>query len=116
MMERQLKTATLVILAGLSLILCSGTALLAADESDLVQQRNQVREMAHEGLCALYEVQPGARYAIEHAAGYGVFSIYGVKIFFAGGMTGKGLVHDNRTHRDDFMKWSRRRRGWASGP
>ena len=81
MMERHLKTAMTVIFAGLSLILCSSTALLAADESDLVQQRNQVREMAHEGLSALYEVQPGARYAIEHAAGYGVFSVMGVKIF-----------------------------------
>ena len=28
---------------------------------------------------------PGARYAIEHAAGYGVFSVMGIKIFFAGG-------------------------------
>jgi len=30
-------------------------------------------------------IPPGARYAIEHAAGYGVFSVMGIKIFFAGG-------------------------------
>ena len=92
-----MKIAMTGFLAVLALIFCCSTAVLAADESDIVQQRNQVREMAREGLSALYEAQPGARYAIEHAAGYGVFSVMGVKIFFAGGTTGKGLVHDNRT-------------------
>jgi lipid-binding SYLF domain-containing protein len=60
--------------------------------------------MAHESLAALYEVQPAARYAIEHAAGYGAFSTFGIKIFFAGGTTGKGVVVNRRTHRDVFMK------------
>jgi lipid-binding SYLF domain-containing protein len=114
-MESRLKKTMTVFLAGLALILCSSAAVLAADESDIIQQRNQVREMAREGLSALYEAQPGARYAIEHAAGYGVFSIYGIKIFFAGGMTGKGLVHDNRTHRDDFMKMVQAQAGLGFG-
>jgi lipid-binding SYLF domain-containing protein len=113
--ERHLERAMTAFLASLALIFCCSSAVLAADESDIVQQRNQVREMAREGLSALYEAQPGARYAIEHAAGYGVFSIYGVKIFFAGGMTGKGLVHDNRTHRDTFMKMVQAQAGLGFG-
>jgi lipid-binding SYLF domain-containing protein len=113
-MERCLNGAMAAFLAVLALIFC-GSSIVLADENDIIQQRNQVREMAREGLSALYEAQPGARYAIEHAAGYGVFSIYGIKIFFAGGMTGKGLVHDNRTHRDDFMKMVQAQAGLGFG-
>jgi lipid-binding SYLF domain-containing protein len=74
------------------------------DDMALVQKRLEVREMAQESLAALYEIQPAARYAIEHAAGYGAFSTFGIKIFFAGGTTGKGVVVNRRTHRDVFMK------------
>ena len=74
------------------------------DEAALVQKRNEVREMARESLAALYEVAPAARRAVEHAAGYAALSTFGIKIFFAGGTTGKGVVVNNRTHRDIFMK------------
>jgi lipid-binding SYLF domain-containing protein len=74
------------------------------DEAAIVQKRNEVREMARESLAALYEVAPGARHAVEHAAGYAAFSTFGIKIFFAGGTTGKGVAVNNRTHRDIFMK------------
>ena len=114
-MERRLATAMRMILASLLLVLCCSTAVLAADDSDIVHQRNQVREMAREGLSALYEAQPAARHAVGHSAGYGVFSVYGVKIFFAGGMSGKGLVHDNRTRRDTFMKMVQAQAGLGFG-
>ena len=114
-MQRKGMQAAKWALWGLLLYICTVTPAPAADESDIVQQRNQVREMAREGLSALYEIQPAARYAIEHAAGYGVFSVMGLKIFFAGGMTGKGLVHDHRTHRDTFMKMVQAQAGLGFG-
>ena len=67
----------------------SGPAF-AQDESVLVQRRNEVREVVHDSLAALYEAAPGTRVAIERAAGYGVFSTFGLKIFFGGGTTGRG--------------------------
>ena len=81
-----------------------GNLAFAQDDSALVQKRNEVREVMHESLAALYETAPQARTVIEHAAGYGVFSTFGIKIFFAGGTTGKGVVINNFTHRDTFMK------------
>ena len=33
-----------------------------------------------------------------------MFSTFGVKLFFAGGTTGKGVVVNNRTQRQTFMK------------
>jgi lipid-binding SYLF domain-containing protein len=82
----------------------SGNLASAQDDSALVQKRNEVREMVHDSLAALYEVSPGARVVVERAAGYGVFSTFGLKIFFAGGTTGKGVVINNFTRRDTFMK------------
>ena len=43
------------------------------------------------------------RRVIDRAAGYAVFSTFGVKLFFAGGTTGKGMVVNQRTHRQTFM-------------
>jgi lipid-binding SYLF domain-containing protein len=90
----------------LSLILvglCSIT-LFAMEEKEILQERYRVREMGLDALSSLYELQPGARSAIEYAAGYGVFSTFGIKIFFAGGTTGKGFVHNNRTNRYTYMR------------
>jgi len=74
------------------------------NESRIIQARQQVREVAQDGLASLYEFNPAARRSIERAAGYGVFSTFGVKLFFAGGTTGKGMVVNQRTGRQTFMK------------
>lgn len=74
------------------------------NEGKIIQGRHQVREMAQDALATLYEVAPGTRRAIERAAGYAVFSTFGVKLFFAGGTTGKGVVVNERTTRQTFMK------------
>ena len=74
------------------------------NESKIIQARVQVREMAQDALATLYEIAPNTRRVIERAAGYAVFSTFGVKLFFAGGTTGKGMVVNKRTQRQTFMK------------
>ena len=73
-------------------------------ESKIIQARQQVREMSQDALATLYEVAPGTRRIVDRAAGYAVFSTFGVKLFFAGGTTGKGVVVNQRTQRQTFMK------------
>jgi lipid-binding SYLF domain-containing protein len=73
-------------------------------ESKIIQGRQQVREMSRDALATLYELLPGARHAVESAAGYATFSTFGIKLFFAGGTTGKGMVVNKRTSRQTFMK------------
>lgn len=73
-------------------------------EAKIIQGRHQVREMSQDALASLYEVAPSARRTIEPSAGYAVFSTFGIKLFFAGGTTGKGMVVNLRTHRQTFMK------------
>lgn len=85
------------------------------NESAVIQARHQVREMAHDALASLYEILPGAQSAIERSAGYAVFSTFGVKLFFAGGTTGKGLVVNKRTGRQTFMKMAQVQGGLGFG-
>ncbi len=44
------------------------------------QRQTQAREMANKTLSRLYAVQPTAEAAIQDAAGYAVFSNFGMKI------------------------------------
>jgi lipid-binding SYLF domain-containing protein len=76
----------------------------APNEEKIIQAREQVREMAQDALASLYEIAPRTRRVIDSAAGYAVFSTFGIKVFFAGGTTGKGMVVNQRTHRQTFMK------------
>lgn len=88
-----------------ALMLCLATGVARAqDESAVIQARQAIREAAQEGLATLYEARPGARFLIEHAAGYAVFSTFGIKMLVAGGQQGKGMVVNNRTQRQTFMK------------
>lgn len=84
-------------------------------EGKVIQARHQVREMAQDALAALYEVQPNLRWAVERAAGYAVFSTFGVKLFFAGGTTGRGIVVNNHTGRQTFMKMAQVQGGLGFG-
>jgi len=66
--------------------------------------RQEIRKRSREILARLYKAQPSAKAAIEKAAGYAVFSNFGMKIFVAGGGSGKGLAVDNQTKKESFMK------------
>ena len=68
------------------------------------KEKAEVRKMAQDTLTRLYKVQPGAKKAVERGAGYAVFSNFGMKIFFAGGGSGKGIAYNNTTKKGTFMK------------
>jgi len=80
----------------------SGVAL--AKEPTKKEMRADVRKMAKETLGKLYKVQPSAKKAVEKSAGYAVFSNFGMKIFFIGSGKGEGIVVNNKTKKETFMK------------
>jgi len=80
----------------------SGAAL--AKEPSKEEMRADVRKMAKETLAKLYKVQPNAKKAVEKSSGYAVFSNFGLKIFFFGSGKGKGVVVNNKTKKETFMK------------
>ena len=68
------------------------------------ETRKDIRDGAEATLARLYKEQPKAKLAIERAAGYAVFSNFGMKIFFAGGGQGVGMAVNRTTGQETFMK------------
>ena len=81
-------------------IACPATLQAATKE----EKREDVREVAQATLERLYPSQPKAKGEIERAAGYAVFSNFGMKIFFAGVGSGSGLAVNRRAKKETFMK------------
>ena len=87
--------------------------VLAAKDKD--KERAEVRKAADQALAAVYKLQPGARKAVESAAGYAAFSNFGVKVLVAGSGTGKGVAVDNRTKAVTYMKMAEVQAGLGFG-
>ena len=84
--------------------LAASAPLLAATKEQVEQQKADIKNMANQTLERLYATQPSEKKAIKKAAGYAVFSNFGMKILFAGGGSGKGLAVYNKTGQSTFMK------------
>jgi lipid-binding SYLF domain-containing protein len=76
----------------------------AATKEEIKKEKDDVRKVSRETLNQLYKLQPSAKEAISKAAGYAVFSNFGLKIFVAGSGTGKGIAIDNKSKKETFMK------------
>jgi len=103
MNQNKLFVATIAITLVLSFTL-PAAPLWSASKEEIKQKKADIHKMAKETLSRLYKVQPSAKNAISQSAGYAVFSNFGTKIFLAGGGSGKGVVYDNKTKKETFMK------------
>lgn len=79
------------------------------------ESQAKVRQQAQEVLAELYKAQPSARKAVESAAGYAVFSNFGMKILVAGGGQGKGIAVNNKTKATTYMKMAEVQAGLGFG-
>jgi lipid-binding SYLF domain-containing protein len=87
----------------------------AASKEEIKQEQFDIRKMAKETLARLYKVQPSAQKAVSKSAGYAVFSNFGMKIFVAGGGSGKGILIDNKTKKETFMAMAELQAGIGMG-
>lgn len=78
--------------------------LVVFGQDKVAKEKADIRTMAKDTLARLYKAQPGAKKAVESAAGYAVFSNFGMKIFVAGGGRGKGVAVSNSSKKETFMK------------
>jgi lipid-binding SYLF domain-containing protein len=88
------------------LALVFSTSVLAAPPTpeEVKQEKAEIRKKSKEILATLYKAQPSAKTTINKAAGYAVFSNFGMKIFVAGSGAGKGIAYNNKTKKEVFMK------------
>ena len=75
---------------------------MTAEEKEAAQA--DIQKTTKETLDRLYKAQPGAQKAIDNAAGYAVFSNFGLKILFAGSGKGAGVAVDKKTGNVTYMK------------
>jgi lipid-binding SYLF domain-containing protein len=86
-------------LGALALSLVSG----AAFAQDKAAKQAEVQKATSAALQKFYAKKPDLKSAVSAAPGYAVFTTYGVS-FIIGGQGGTGLVHDNKTKKNTYMK------------
>ncbi|WP_245961508.1 YSC84-related protein [Thalassotalea euphylliae] len=85
--------------AALLACLSPKAALASADED-----RKEINEMRTQILQRLYKEEPSTKALIRKAAGYATFSNIGVNLIFLSAGGGSGVVRDNATGQDIYMK------------
>lgn len=113
-----LKRLLVALLVGLSLTV--SLPVQAAEDgksakADRDQARAALRQMRKDTLADLYQEEPKARVSIRGAAGYAVFESAGAHVLFVGGSGGRGIVRDNLTGKDTFMRMGAVRAGLGIG-
>jgi len=112
-MKKVLKcTATLLFLLVFAFG-CAGTKSKTQSEKNAA--RDSVRTMTEETLTQLYQKEPAAEDAVADAAGYAVFSDFGVKVLIMGGAGGSGMAVNNATKQETFMKMAEFQPGLGLG-
>ncbi len=86
----------------LAMVLLAGCT--SPDGSSAGEKRQAAQAMRSETLAKLYQAEPGARTQIANAVGHGVFSNVGVHLIFLSAGNGWGIVRDNGSGRDTYMK------------
>ena len=114
MLNHQWAKAACLLLASLALV-GSAEASVFKKEGTPDEQRADIRTVRDQALAELYKVQPSAKGHVEKAAGYAVFSNFGLKILVAGGGSGRGIVVDNKTKQETFMRMAEVQAGLGFG-
>lgn len=97
-----MKPALLIPLFTFCILLIAGCAKPQGDTAS--EKRASIEWMAQGTLAEAYRLNPGLQGKVKQAAGYGVFSNRGAKLLIMSSGNGYGLVHDNRTGRDTYMR------------
>lgn len=94
------KIITPMIMVTMIMVLLPLTANAKLKDKDI----RKTLEMRSEVLAQLYESNPEAEALIADSEGYAVFNNGGVNLIFASLGSGKGVVHDNRSGTDTYMR------------
>ena len=94
-----MKLGNLFTLATVILSFAAGNALA---QDDKAKKQAEIKKVTQTSLQKFYKAKPELKGEVEKAAGYAVFTTYGLS-FVIGGAGGKGIAHDNKTKKDTFM-------------
>lgn len=80
------------------------TGCATAQGNNAFEKRADARQMRSETLDAFFAKNPQMRQVLASAPGYGVFSAVSTQTIFVSSGNGFGIIHDNRTKADTFMR------------
>jgi len=72
--------------------------------STVSERRSYVQKMRDDTLSRFYAANPSLRERVDRAAGYGVFSNIAVRLFLIGPGHGYGVVRENASGEDTYMR------------
>jgi len=103
------------IIFGITLFLFFFLISIPSYSASVQEKRAEILKMESETLQYLYSKDKSARRNVQNAAGYAVFSNFGMKIFLAGGGKGSGVAVNNKTKNKTFMKMAEIQAGLGFG-
>ncbi|MHC4553144.1 MAG: lipid-binding SYLF domain-containing protein [Planctomycetota bacterium] len=96
------KMSTLVLLAVCAAVIISGCSKAVGDT--VAEKRDYAQKMKADTIAELYEEKPETKAKIANAAGYGVFSNININLFLLSSGNGYGIIHENSSGDDIYMK------------
>ena len=82
-------------------------ACASPDGATTAEKQSAVQQMRSDTLSELYRIHPIAKEQVQAAAGYAVFSNVGINLILLSTDNGFGVVHDNRSSAETYMRmWS----------
>jgi lipid-binding SYLF domain-containing protein len=97
-----------------ALAIFSFTTAGAYAQSEKEKNQAELQAKVNQTLVEFYKAKPNLEAEVKKAAGYGVFTSYGLS-FLIGGSGGKGLVHDNKTKHVTYMELAQASAGLQIG-
>ncbi len=89
-----------ILAAGMLTLSLATSGAFAATKAE---KQAEVQKATESALAKFYKAKPELKAAVAKAPGYAVFTTYGVS-FLVGGSGGTGLVHDNKSKTNTYMK------------
>jgi len=95
-----MKLSHIFAIAALTMFSFTTTGAFAQTEKE--KNQAEIQTKVDQTLAEFYKAKPKFEAEVKKAAGYAVFTSYGLS-FLVGGSGGKGLVHDNKTKHMTYM-------------
>jgi lipid-binding SYLF domain-containing protein len=100
-----LRAGSLLVVAGAIVAAVPATASLMGPKGDSPEaKRKAVREQSAEMLAQLYREKPELEARLEAAPGYATFNTTNVNLFLLASGNGYGVLKDNRSGKETFMR------------